>query len=203
MNELLGPQSWGDYFCEKSIEVCSKVYGDSESSYYDALKFIKTHPDVPKDERVFWLTTVKMLQTNPIAIKYNNRYERLEEYRFIGIGYEEDFTDATSAKNALKSAQDDYYSTDFDSKYFSFSQIVETSEGDTIKPLPNLDQLEQNAKIKVYSIKGKSSVVMKDKLKEYLDQEIKLAKEEDSNLWYINQKIKDIDDGFTVFDKII
>jgi hypothetical protein len=202
MNVLLAPIYWSNYFPQECLNFFNNTYGDAEISYYDALDTIKTIPDISEEERRVWVNAVELLQRNSVAIKYGNRFESLPEYKSIGIDYSEDFTDLDSAKSALANKQTDYYSTAVDGTYFSFAQIVETDSGYAVTPLQSVDDLEPSASIQVYSVKGKWEVVPKSQLEEYLNQEILLAKQEDANFWKVQQKLRDTDDGFTVFETV-
>lgn len=200
MNVLLAPIYWSNYFPQECLNFFNNTYGVAEISYYDALDVVKTNPDVPEEERAYWVRIIESLQTTPVAIKYDNHFESLPEYRSTGIDYSEDFTDLDSAKSALANRRESYYSTAIDGTFFSFAQITENDSGYVVTPLQNVDDLEPSASIQVYSIKGKWEVVPKSQLEEYLNQQIVLAKQEDANLWSVKQKIRDIDDGFIVFD---
>lgn len=202
MNVLLVPTYWSNYFPQECLNFFNNTYGDAEISYHDGLNSVKTSPDVPEDERAYWVRIIESLKTTPVAIKYGNRFESLPEYRSTGIDYSEDFTDLDSAKFALDNRRASYYSTAIDGTFFSFTQITENDSGYVVTPIQNVDDLEPSASIQVYSIKGKWEVVPKSQLEEYINQQINLAKQEDANLWSVKQKIRDTDDGFTVFDVI-
>lgn len=200
MNSIIGPMAWGQYFCENSLIWFEKIHGNAELPYYVGLNSVKTDPNVPEEERIFWVKTVKMLQSNIEAIKYDNRYESLQEYHSVGLGYSEIFTDLISAKKSLLKKRDSYYSTNFNGGYFDFAQVLKTSDGIIIKPLEKLADLETNAMIRVHSPSGTTEIVKKEELDSYLKKEVEIIKQKDSNLWNVYQKIKDIDDGFTALE---
>lgn len=201
MNEILGPQDWGQYFCESSLIWFDKVHGNAELSYYDGLNSVKNDPDISKKEKLQWTATIKMLQTNLIAIKYNDRYERLNEYKIITPLSTQDFTDLKTAIDVLNSEIKSYYSIDFNAGYIDYAEIIETPESKSIRSLNSFDGIKPNASIQVYSRSGKTHIVSSmDELMKYLNDLIKEDKNTDS--WAVYQKIKDIDDGFAAYEKI-
>jgi hypothetical protein len=202
MNEILGNQDWGQYFCQESLDLFDIVFGDSEISYYDNLNSIKAHPSLSKKDKLQWIKTVTMLQTNIDAIKYGDRYERLSEYRIITPLSSQDFTDLNTAINALKIDMNVYYSTNINAGYFDYCQIVETDDGISMKHIDRFDNIEPNALIQVHSRSGKTNVVSVSELSKYLESLIEEDKITDADSWSIYQKIKDIDDGFAVYEKL-
>ena len=200
MNELLGPQGWGQYFCEPSLAWYDQVHGDTELPYYVGLNSIKTHPDVPEDERTFWVKTVKLLQSNLQAIKYNDRYV-VDGYKISSLrtdDYFPEFADYDEAVSMINRLLKKFYSVE---NYLECSQIIETDEGTIFEPL-DLINIPENIMIRVHCKSGKTAVIQSNGLEDYINQEIRDQTQSNSlpyNLW---KKIRDIDDGFTVFEQI-
>jgi hypothetical protein len=190
------------YFCDQCVDWYDRVYGDSVVSYYDVLNSIKNDTKLLKQDKLLWTNLIINLQSNLEAIKYGDRYERLNEFRIITPKYTEDFNDLKTAVNTLKDEMAVYYSTNFNAGYFEYAKIIETSDGVIFKSLTSLDNLEPNTLIQVHSRSGKTDIISLSELSKYLQDVIQQDKIKEVNLWSVCQKIKDIDDGFAAFEKI-
>ena len=202
MNAILNPREQSLYFCQPSIDLFDEVYGDAEISYQENLNSIKNHPSLSKKDKLIWANSVTKLESNVDAIKYGDRYKRLDEYRIITPLSTQDFTDLNTAINALKIDVSLYYCVNVNAGYFDFCQLIETDDGIIMKPLNSFDNIEPNATIQVHSRSGKTNIVSPNDLSEYLNTVIEEDKIVDTDLWSIYQKIKDIDDGFAAYEKI-
>jgi len=199
MNELLGPQGWGQYFCEPSLAWFDQVHGDAELPYWNGLQSIRTHPDIPEDERAFWVKTVKLLQSNIQAIKYNDRYV-IDGYKIIGPQYIDlDFEDYESAVITYRDLIKSFYTVD---NYFKCAKISETNEGVTINQLLNFDDVLPNDMITVYSGLGKTVSIEASKLNDYIAEQIEFENQTNTLQYTLYKKIKDIDGGFIVLEQI-
>jgi len=199
MNEILGPQDWGQYFCEPSLTWFDKVYGDVELPYYEGLKSIKTHPDIPEEERPLWVKTVKLLQSNIEAIKYGDRYI-VGGYKILGPEIQEEFEDFKGAIVTFNDLVKSYYTI---GNCFQISQVITNDTGTYITGLVNLDIVTNPyTKIRVYSKYGDESTITISDLDSYIVKKIELDKQSDLCPYRLYKKIKDIDDGFTVLEKV-
>jgi hypothetical protein len=199
MNEILGLQDWGQYFCEPSLAWYDQVHGDAELPYYEGLQSIRIHPDIPEDDRPFWVKTVKLLQSNIEAIKYGDRYT-VDGYKIIGPEINEEFEDFKGVIVTFTDLVKSYYTV---GNYFKIAQVTTNDTGTYITSISNLsDIINPYTKLRVYSKSGKESTIDMCDLDSYIAKEMDLEKKSSLCPYRLYKKIKDIDDGFTVLEKV-
>jgi hypothetical protein len=199
INEILGLQDWGQYFCEPLLDWFDELYGEEKVSYYDLLESIKNHLDLSKEDKDFWIKTVKLLRSNIEAIKYGDRYT-VDGYKIFGPEIQEEFADYKGVITTFNDLVKSYYTI---GNCFQISQVITNDTGTHITGLVNLDIVTNPyTKIRVYSKYGDESTITISDLDSYIVKKMESDKQSNLCPYRLYRKIKDVDDGFTVLEQI-
>ena len=119
-----------------------------------------------------------------------------DEYRAVGVDYNESFTDLEAAKAAMLYARDAFYPATVDSPLFKLSRSeVIGNTGECITPFNATETISDTDRIRVTDTLGVTDTVLFGNLLPYLHSRADIIKGLDVGLWGVLRKGIDDETG--------